>query len=179
MRRGSLGVLVGVLAVSGAIAYSRLEPSAPPSLGAGRGLGCAEVVGVAWGEAERALCAAELSGALAEAAAELGCEGGVAPPLRPGDRLRLERGAGRSCLRRLERLPGRALLALGLPIDLNMATPADLRALPGVGVKRAQRIVALRRALGGFSEVEELEQVRGIGPKTLARLRPSVTVRPR
>lgn len=69
-------------------------------------------------------------------------------------------------------------LALGRPIDLNRATAAELEALPRVGPALAERIVALRAARGGFTSVQELDDVKGIGPATLEKLTPLVTVRP-
>jgi competence protein ComEA len=67
--------------------------------------------------------------------------------------------------------PGRAQ-----PIDLNRAERAELLQLPGVGPSLAGRIEEYRREHGGFRSVEELRQVRGVGPATLARLRPWVFV---
>ncbi|MCK6523848.1 ComEA family DNA-binding protein [Myxococcota bacterium] len=69
-------------------------------------------------------------------------------------------------------------LALGKALDLNRATAVELEALPGVGPALAGRIVALRGERGGFRSVQELDDVRGIGPTTLQKLRPLVTVRP-
>ena len=62
------------------------------------------------------------------------------------------------------------------PLDLNTAVAADLELLPGVGPALAQRIVEHRAAHGAFSSIDGLRGVRGIGPKTLARLRPLVAI---
>jgi competence protein ComEA len=62
------------------------------------------------------------------------------------------------------------------PVVLNQATPEELQRLPGIGVKRASAIVALRSKLGRFRQVEDLLRVRGIGRATLKRLRPLVRV---
>ena len=62
------------------------------------------------------------------------------------------------------------------PIDLNRATAAELDSLPGIGPATAQAIVAHREANGPFSSVDDLENVRGIGPAKLEALRGSVTV---
>lgn len=67
-------------------------------------------------------------------------------------------------------------LLLGHPLDLNRARAKDLEALPGVGPKTAAAILAEREARGGFSAVEDLRNVRGIGPRTLEALRPLVSV---
>lgn len=61
-------------------------------------------------------------------------------------------------------------------VDLNQATEAQLDALPGVGPVTAGRILAWRTEHGGFAQVEDLQSVDGIGPKTYAQLRPHVRV---
>lgn len=56
-------------------------------------------------------------------------------------------------------------------VHLNTATLAQLQTLPGVGPKMAMRILAYRKALGGqFTRIEQLLDVKGIGPKTFAKL---------
>jgi comEA protein len=61
-------------------------------------------------------------------------------------------------------------------VDLNSADEAALIELPGIGPAIARRILAYRREHGVFSSVKELQNVRGIGPKTLERLRQHVSV---
>ena len=61
-------------------------------------------------------------------------------------------------------------------VDLNTATAADLEALPGVGPATAQAILDYRRQHGRFRSVDELLEVRGIGPAKLSQLRPHVRV---
>jgi competence protein ComEA len=63
-----------------------------------------------------------------------------------------------------------------LPIDLNLASEAELDALPGVGPATAAAIVAHRSAHGPFRSVDALGEVRGIGPAKLETLRSLVTV---
>ena len=65
---------------------------------------------------------------------------------------------------------------LNVLIDINTASPAELEALPGIGPALAARIAAHRAARGPFRSVEELREVPGIGEKTLAALRPLVTL---
>ena len=60
------------------------------------------------------------------------------------------------------------------PLDLNSARVEDLRELPGIGEKLAQRLVEYRRSHGGFRSVEDLRKVQGIGEKRMERLRPLV-----
>ncbi len=62
------------------------------------------------------------------------------------------------------------------PVDLNAAGVEELETLPGVGPRTAQRIVEYRDESGGFTKIEELMNVRGIGEKTFLRLRALVTV---
>lgn len=69
----------------------------------------------------------------------------------------------------------RALVA-GTTLDVNSATAADLELLPGIGPALAQRIVDDRARSGPFRTVEDLDRVRGIGPRTVERLRPFVRI---
>ena len=62
------------------------------------------------------------------------------------------------------------------PINVNAASPEELQRLPGVGPVMAGAIAAARAAKP-FESVNDLDRVKGIGPKTLERLRPFVTVR--
>lgn len=56
-------------------------------------------------------------------------------------------------------------------ISLNTATMADLDRLPGVGPATAGKILDYRRSHGGFTSVDEVLAVKGIGPKKLAAMR--------
>ena len=73
--------------------------------------------------------------------------------------------------------PSKATPASG-PVHLNHATRAELMTLPGIGGAYADRILQYRAAHGSFRSVDELERIRGIGKKTVERLRPLVTVEP-
>ena len=61
-------------------------------------------------------------------------------------------------------------------VVLNNATEEDLRHLPGIGATRAKAILALRAKLGRFGRVEDLLRVKGIGRRSLLRLRPLVVL---
>ena len=64
----------------------------------------------------------------------------------------------------------------GSPLDVNAASAAALEALPCIGPRTAAAIVAHRDRHGPFASVEALLDVRGIGPVTLAEIRPLVRV---
>jgi competence ComEA-like helix-hairpin-helix protein len=59
-------------------------------------------------------------------------------------------------------------------IDINRASWAELTLLPGIGKTLGQRIVQSRRREGPFAGVEDMQRVKGIGPATVAKLRPLV-----
>ena len=61
-------------------------------------------------------------------------------------------------------------------IDLNRATKAELLQLPGVGEQLAEDILSAREQRGGFREVDDLREVKGIGPMRLERIRPHVRI---
>lgn len=63
-------------------------------------------------------------------------------------------------------------LSARFEVDVNTAGWPELLQLPGVGPTLAKRIVARRQAGGPFAAAAELTSVDGIGPKTLARIRP-------
>jgi competence protein ComEA len=60
------------------------------------------------------------------------------------------------------------------PINLNTATLEQLDTLDGVGPSTAQKILDYRTEHGGFTAIEELDQISGIGEKRLAALRERV-----
>jgi competence protein ComEA len=61
-------------------------------------------------------------------------------------------------------------------ININTATASELELLPGIGPALAGRIVEYRKAHGPFKSVDGLDEVKGIGPRTLEKLRPLVKV---
>jgi competence protein ComEA len=68
-------------------------------------------------------------------------------------------------------------LTLGIPLDLNKISEADLVLLPGIGPAMARRIIEYRHKNGGYSSLEELLQVDGIGEKKFQQLSHYLTIR--
>lgn len=62
-------------------------------------------------------------------------------------------------------------------IDINHATVDELCTLPGIGKKRAESIVEYRRRKP-FTRLTQLLRIRGIGKRTLKRLKPYLTIGP-
>jgi competence protein ComEA len=59
-------------------------------------------------------------------------------------------------------------------ISINDATLNELERLPGVGPVMAQMIVDYRTQVGRFGSVEDLMNVKGLGPKKYEKMAPYV-----
>ncbi|GAB2820307.1 hypothetical protein GCM10027022_08170 [Alpinimonas psychrophila] len=64
----------------------------------------------------------------------------------------------------------------GAQVSLGTAGVAELDTLPGIGPALAQRIIDWRDATGGFTSIEQLSEVSGIGDKVMANIRDLVTL---
>jgi competence protein ComEA len=65
-------------------------------------------------------------------------------------------------------------LAQSAPVSLNTATADQLDELEGVGPVTAAKILDWRKEHGGFSSIDDLKQISGIGPKRFAALKDKV-----
>ena len=67
-------------------------------------------------------------------------------------------------------------LVLADAVNINRADEKTLSALKGIGPAKAEAIVTYRQAHGPFKSVDQLAEIKGIGPKILEKLRPQVTL---
>lgn len=61
-------------------------------------------------------------------------------------------------------------------LSINRASAEDLDTLPGIGPSLAQAILEYREEHGGFSTLEELMEVPGIGEKVFSKLRDRIVL---
>jgi comEA protein len=71
---------------------------------------------------------------------------------------------------------GRARAPLTGVVNINTASSEELQLLPGIGPAKARLVIEYRTA-HAFRTIEELARVKGIGPKTVRKLRANLTVR--
>ncbi|MDD6396228.1 MAG: helix-hairpin-helix domain-containing protein [Firmicutes bacterium] len=68
---------------------------------------------------------------------------------------------------------GSSSAAAQTTVNINTASAEELcEVLPGIGEVKAKSIIEYREAAGGFDSVDELLNVKGIGEKTLEKIRP-------
>jgi competence protein ComEA len=61
-------------------------------------------------------------------------------------------------------------------LNVNTATAEQLMLLPGIGESKARAILDRRKEQGGFKTIDELVEVKGIGPAALDKIRPFVAI---
>ena len=61
-------------------------------------------------------------------------------------------------------------------VNLNTATKDDLAGIKGIGPVKAQSIIDYRKKNGSFKSVDELDNVKGFGSKSVQKIRSELTV---
>lgn len=61
-------------------------------------------------------------------------------------------------------------------LNINVATNEQLQELPGIGPAYAGRIIAWRNENGNFTSKDQLLEIKGIGEKRLAKIKPLITL---
>jgi competence protein ComEA len=156
LRLGGMGLLLGVLAAIGVVATTYAKPGMKLPAGS---QSLAAALGTSWlkpspaAEPAKPISGAPSAATAASAAPE------PAAPVAPAPN-----GAA----------------AAGITPDgkvvLNLASADELTQLPGIGMKRAQAIVALRTKLKRFKHPTDLLRVKGIGPRGLQRMLPHLVL---
>ena len=63
-----------------------------------------------------------------------------------------------------------------MKVNINSADAAALTKIKGIGPKKAKAIVDYRKANGKFKKADDLQKVKGIGAKTLEKIKASLTI---
>ena len=61
-------------------------------------------------------------------------------------------------------------------VNINTAVKQELMALPKIGPVTAERIIRFRDDFGPFQSIDDLAKIKGIGPKTLERLKTRIII---
>ena len=92
-----------------------------------------------------------------------------------GTRIHVRRSGGRTVVHE-GRMQAFYKTTLGIPLSLNAESWVGLTSLPGIGPGLARRIVRERAERGGFSRVEEILSVPGMGPRLYGRSSPHLVL---
>lgn len=163
----ALGLMAFLLAMSagGLLWVSRAVPAAPPPEVVVEVLGAVPTPGF-----HPVPAPATVHAALRAA----GADPAGLPDATLAEGTRLTRGAdGALQLGRMDEL-----VVFGLPVDVNSGSVEALAAVPGLRREVAEAVVAHREANGPFADLDALDDVKGVGPATLASIRPFLEARP-
>lgn len=90
--------------------------------------------------------------------------------LDDGSKIVVRRDAGHGLTVELSRMEPEKCIVFSIPLNLNEVEEDHLTIIPGIGPQLARRIIQYRSRKGGFRNVEELMEVRGIGQQKLRNL---------
>ena len=90
--------------------------------------------------------------------------------LNAGSKIVVMRNAKNMLTIELARMEPEKCIVFSIPLNLNEVEAIHLSLIPGIGARLAQRIIHYRSKKGGFRNIEELMEVRGIGKKKLRNL---------
>lgn len=71
---------------------------------------------------------------------------------------------------------GNSESSIDYPININTCTVDDLVTINGIGEKKASAIVEYRDIIGGYTSVEEIKNIKGIGDKVFDKISPYLCV---
>lgn len=66
--------------------------------------------------------------------------------------------------------------SVSYPLNLNTCTAEELMSIDGIGEKKASDIIEYRDYLGGYTSVEQIKNIKGIGDSIYEKLSPYLTV---
>jgi len=62
------------------------------------------------------------------------------------------------------------------PVNINTAGLMEIEALPNIGMSKAKDILEYRDKNGPFRSLDDLTKIKGIGAKTLEKIKPFITI---
>lgn len=67
-------------------------------------------------------------------------------------------------------------VSVSYPLNLNTCTAEELMTISGIGEVKASDIIQYREYLGGYTSVEQIKNIKGIGDKIYEKISPYLTV---
>lgn len=68
------------------------------------------------------------------------------------------------------------IISAEYPLNLNTCTAQELMTISGIGESKASAIIEYREYLGGYTSVEQIKNIKGIGDKVYEQISPYLTV---
>jgi competence protein ComEA len=96
--------------------------------------------------------------------------------LKKGEKVTVQRISRNMGTVLIERMEPQKLIIFSIPLDINTATQQELIAVPEIGPKTALNIIEYRDKNNGFSAMEELKNVKGIGNVRYERIKSMLSV---